>query len=325
MRYRILGRTGLEVSEIGIGGHEYRRHLNPHQFPVTRNMKEFLKTQPRRTRLIRKALDAGVNFFDTTLEEEAESLGLALKTLRRRKEVYVAVMTVFPFREMMKAPRSRWKEIAAQGIEKRLGQLQSDYIDIFNVHMPEDNYSTDLLKAMVEVLEEMKHEGKVRYVGASSHNLRFLVELMRKYDYFDSVMVPYNYHEQQAREIIFPLCKALNVGTVVMKPLSWPYYGIPFMCFCPANLRTGPYTPAQASLRWTLNSPEVSTVVPSANSVAELQENIGAIDKEGRIDERILRHCLAGAQGKRGREKLRELLKSPKIDIRSYARKALEA
>jgi aryl-alcohol dehydrogenase-like predicted oxidoreductase len=51
-------------------------------------------------------------------------------------------------------------------------------------------------------------------------------ELMRRHDCFDTVMVRYNYHLQEAREALFPLCKALDVGVVVMKPLTWPYYGI---------------------------------------------------------------------------------------------------
>lgn len=85
MKYRVLGRTGLRVSEIGFGAHEYRRPL-----PTTLgewgeiDTEQFMKTQPPRAGLIRKALDAGVNFFDTTQTEEAKSVGIVLEELGTR-------------------------------------------------------------------------------------------------------------------------------------------------------------------------------------------------------------------------------------------------
>jgi aryl-alcohol dehydrogenase-like predicted oxidoreductase len=93
--------------------------------------------------------------------------------------------------------------------------------------MPENNYSRDRLRITLEVLGEMKKQGRIGAIGASSHEPRFLAELIRKYDCFDSVMVRYNYHLQEARDVIFPLCKALGIGVVVMKPFSWPTTGYP--------------------------------------------------------------------------------------------------
>ncbi|MGQ9781345.1 MAG: hypothetical protein ACUVQ8_03705 [Nitrososphaeria archaeon] len=81
MKYRVLGRTGLNLSELGVGGHEYRRWLNPIHFKIERDLKEFLETQPQRNRLIEKAINSRINFFESSLKEEAESLGLALKAL----------------------------------------------------------------------------------------------------------------------------------------------------------------------------------------------------------------------------------------------------
>jgi len=107
LRYRVLGRTGFKVSELGFGGHEYRRWLNTYHFPGDYDREEFLKSQPERNGFVERAIDSGVNFFDTTLREEAESLGSALKTLGRRRDVHVAAMIVFPFRKMDEGPRER--------------------------------------------------------------------------------------------------------------------------------------------------------------------------------------------------------------------------
>jgi len=318
MRYRVLGRTGWKVSELGLGGHEYRRWL-----PGERDMEEFLKTQPQRNRLVERALEAGVNYFDTTFAEEAESLGLALKALGRRRDVYVSAMIVGLFKKMEENPPARWREIILEGVEERLRSLQTDYIDVFRICMPENDYSREKLEFTLKTLEEVKDQGKIRSIGVSSHEPRFLAELIRKYDRFDSVMVRYNYHLQEAREALFPLCKALDIGIVVMKPFAWPYYGIPFTRFGPVDLEKGCYTPAQTNLRWILNSPEVTTVVMGVNSLAELEENLATVTKKGEADEGLLKRYLQAAQSPQGKEKLRRILEDPAVDIRYYAKRAL--
>lgn len=323
MRYRVLGRTGLKVSELGFGGHEYRRWLNTYHFPEKFDREEFLKAQPQRNKMIELAIDSGVNFFDTTLKEEAESLGFALKSLGRRKEVYIAAMIVFPFRKMGERPETRWRDVILEGVEGRLRTLQTDHIDVFNIHMPENHYSKDKLKTALGVLEEFREQGKIRGIGASSHELGFLAELLRKYDCFDSIMVRYNYHLQEARDVLFPLTKALEVGVVIMKPLSWPYYGIPFMRFGPVEGEEDFYTPAQHSLRWILSSSEVATVVSGMNGQDEFEENLGAIEKEGEPDESVLDSYLKAAKSPEAKDRLVEMLSDPAIDIRSYARRAL--
>jgi len=323
MDYRVLGRTGLVVSELGFGGHEYRRWLNVQQFPERWDREAFLRTQPERTRLIGAAIDAGVNYFDTTLVEEAESLGLALAALGETREVNLAAMVVFLFRRLKPDEKTKWRDIIIDGVQERLRLLQTDHIDALNIHMPEDSYSRDKLQVTLETLKELHREAKIGSIGASSHQLGFLAELMRKRDCFDSVMIPYNYQQQEARDVIFPLAKALEVGVVVMKPLSWPYYGIPFTRFGPVQGEEAECTPAQTSLRWILRSREVATVVLSMNTRAELEENLAAVTKKGGVDERVLGRYLKAAQGPGAKEKLTRMLEDPAIDISNYAKRAL--
>ena len=324
MKYRVLGRTGLKVSEIGFGAHEYRRPL-----PTTLgewgeiDSEQFMKTQPPRAGLIKKALDAGVNFFDTTQTEEAKSLGIVLEELGTRDKMHVAAMLIWPFRGMQESLRPRWRELILQGVEERLRLLRTDYVDVLNIHIPEDNYSPDRLETALKALEETKKQGKIRWIGASSHEPKFLAELMRKHDCFDTIMVRYNYHLQEAREALFPLYKALDVGVVVMKPLTWPYYGIPFMRFAPDTAQGMGHTPAQTSLRWVLSSPEVSTTVPGMNDEKELIENLGASAPAGRTNEDVLKQSLLLALGEEGRERLARMLDDPAIDILHFAKNAL--
>jgi aryl-alcohol dehydrogenase-like predicted oxidoreductase len=322
VKYRVLGRTGLKISELGFGGHEYRRPL-----PTSLgrwgeiDIEKFMRTQPERDKLIKRAIDVGVNFFDVTQPEETKSLGLALKKLGVGDNIHVAIMILTPFSKMAEKPRSEWRQIIEDDVEKDLKLLQTDYADILNLHMPERDYSQERLTVTLEVLEELKKEGKIGFIGASSHQPRFLAELMRKYDCFDSVMVRYNYYLQEARDVLFPLAKALDVGVVIMKPLAWPYYGIPFMRFGPVEEEEGPYTPAQLSLRWILSSPEVTTIVPGMNSQDELEENSVAITKEGQVTEKVLDRYLTTALGSKAKEKLREILGDSAVDIHYFAKR----
>lgn len=115
MKYRILGRTKIRVSELGVGGHEYRRRL-----PEKRDKEEFMRTQPERNELIRRALDAGINYFDTTFIEEVESLGLAIRKINpKRENIYVSIMSFRPFKVMAENPQSKWIEIIMGDIEKK--------------------------------------------------------------------------------------------------------------------------------------------------------------------------------------------------------------
>jgi aryl-alcohol dehydrogenase-like predicted oxidoreductase len=323
MQYRVLGRTGLKVSELGCGGHEYRRPL-PTTLGRWGEIDEdaFQRTQPARTRLIEASIAAGVNYFDATQPEEAKSLGHALAALGRRREVHVAIMSLRPLSRMAETPRTTWRRLLVSDVEKTLALLQSDYADVLNVHMPERGYSPARLTAAVAAFEELKVQGRIRYLGASSHAPRFLAELLRRYDCFDTVMVRYNYHLQDARDVLFPVCKAFDVGVVVMKPLTWPYYGIPFTRFGPVVDDAGPYTPIQACLRWILAASEVATVVPGMNSVDELEENLGAIVPIETVDDRVLDRYLHAATGPDGPAKLAALRADAAVDVRYFAERA---
>jgi len=335
MRYRFLGRTGFKVSEIGLGGHEYARFLNPYHFPGKREPEqlieeeELVSTQAPRNKLIERAIEAGVNYFDTGVVEECQSLGLALKALGRRDKVHVAAEMMTPVARLQSIPKAKWRDTIIDGVEQRLRLLNTGYIDVYNVHIPSAGYSRERFEFVIDVLKDIKKQGKIRAIGVADHQTGFVAELMRKFDCFDSVMVPYNFHRNDAKQTLFPLCKALEVGVVVMKPFCWPYYGIPFTNFVPENYEKGVFTPAQTALKWILKSPEVSTIVPGTNTNAELEENIGVTTKDGEVDEELLRKCLKIAQSPAGKEKLKELTKKEEVArtrayIQGYAKRALE-
>ena len=331
MKYRVLGRTGFKVSELGMGGHEYARHLNLSHFRGDRELEEpvgvnkLLETQDPRTNLIKEAISSGINFFDTTLIEEAQSLGLALETLRKRDDVHLTAEVISPFKRIEGSTKSALMRVMASGVEERLKVLRTDRIDIFNLHMPADGYSRKKFGAFIEALRWLRDEGKIEAIGTTCHQPRFLAELIREHDCFDVVTVPYNYNLKDPKDVLFPLCKEREIAFVAMKPFSWPYYGVPITYFEPESLPEGAISASQTSLRWIMESPEVCTVIPGVNTWVELKENVSALEKDDGADESFLEHCLNRALSPEGKVILRHLAKDEGVrsDIRAYASRAL--
>jgi aryl-alcohol dehydrogenase-like predicted oxidoreductase len=334
--YRILGRTGFPISEVGIGGHEYARFFSKSLFPSERKFEEpiildeLLKSQFQRNIIITKALKEKINYFDTGFIEEAQSLGLALSTFNRRNEIYISALTVSPLRRMMNLPKAMWRDYIIDEIDNRVKHLKTNYIDIFNVHLPSDGYTRKRFVFFIQVLKELKKEGKIRSIGAADHiNLHTLAELIRKFNAFDSIMIPYNYYFQETKHVIFPLCKKLNIGVVVMKALSWPFYGLSFTNFNSAP-KLESSSLVQNHLNWILKSPEVSTIIVGINSVAELEENLNMFSNKLEVDERSLDEYLNVALSSEGKMKINQMIAENQLvhnrpDIKIHAKEALES
>ena len=192
MEYRILGKTGLEISRLGFGG-----------IPIQKIDAEGTRA------LICELVKEGVNFIDTargyTVSEEY--LGFALEGVRDKFVLATKSM-------------ARTKEAMAKDIDISLRNLRTDYIDLYQVHNPA---AKDLEQVMapdgaLEALFEAKEAGKIGHIGITLHS----VELFRKaldLDWVETIMFPYNVVETQGEELI-ALCAERNIGFICMKPLA---------------------------------------------------------------------------------------------------------
>lgn len=241
MKYRRLGRTGLMVSEIGMG-------CSP-QGQKTEEPEYFAKL----THIIQMAIERGVNLIDTAPTYFSEKMvGAAIKG--RRDKVYIAT----------KAESMERDEII-KGIEQSLRELGTDHIDILHEHAhyqtPEEIFTKP---GFLEATEKLKKDGKLRFRGISGHNAGIHIEAI-KTGYFDTFMIPYNYLIRTPEEILFPLAKKLDIGALVIKPMTGKFSPWEQMSgdarLDDLKIAFNQTNYARASIKWALGNQHVSSLV----------------------------------------------------------------
>lgn len=186
-----LGKTNLTVSKNGFGA-----------LPVQRvGMDEAV-------RLLRKAYDGGINYFDTArfYTDSEEKIGLALSDVR--ESIVISTKT------MRTDVEGFWREL-----EESLSLLKTDYIDIYQFHnppfCPKPGDGTGLYEAMLEA----KRLGKIRHIGITSHKLTIAEEAVRS-GLYETLQFPFSYLASEKEEALVRLCEEMDVGFICMKALA---------------------------------------------------------------------------------------------------------
>lgn len=217
MEYIKLGNTGLDVSPLCLGAMGFGSSTNW--------IHNWILEEEESRPVIKKALDLGINFFDTaniySLGRSEEVLGKALRDFGKREELVVATKLYMP---MKKAPNSGGlsrKEIFFQ-VEESLKRLGMDYIDLYIIHRWD--YQTPIEETM-EALHDLVKAGKVRYLGASAMytwqfaKAQFIAE---KHDWtkFVSMQNHLNLlYREEEREMI-PFCEDQKIAITPYSPLA---------------------------------------------------------------------------------------------------------
>ncbi|MGW1528380.1 aldo/keto reductase [Streptomyces sp. NPDC002159] len=217
MRYIKLGRTGLDVSPVAIGAMTYGEPDRGH--PVWSLDEE--ASRP----LIRHALEAGINFFDTanlySYGSSEEILGRALKDYARRDEVVIATKVRHTMRPGPNGGGLSRKAIMTE-IDESLRRLGTDHVDVYMIHRL-DNETP--LEETLEALHDVVKSGKARYLGASSmHAWEFakVLHLQERHGWarFVTMQDHYNLLAREEEREMLPLCADEGVATMVWSPLA---------------------------------------------------------------------------------------------------------
>lgn len=260
MQYRRLGRTNLMVSILGMGG---ALNYGP----------DSLNDDPAKiTRLLDKALETGINYFDTSPDYNTEDNFAHLAS--KREQCFIATKV-----NTMSAEGTR------REVENSLRTMKTDYIDIVQTHYKpiEDDWS-GILESLNE-LQKLKAEGKVRFVGFTHHDYNKLKRALTSHsDLIDTVLLLYSFHtEHLGAEEIITLAHSRDIGVIAMKAFMGGYESwaerIKEWKSDPTNwARISPLigkdtSIAQACLKYVLRNTEVSTAIVGMRTIEEINEN----------------------------------------------------
>ncbi|SMF69363.1 Predicted oxidoreductase [Xaviernesmea oryzae] len=217
MQYAKLGRTGLDISPICIGCMGFG--------DPSRGYPSWSLDEDASRRLIRHALEAGINFFDTanlySNGSSEEILGRSLKDFAHRENVVIATKISAPMRDGPNSIGLSRKAIMTE-VDMSLRRLGTDYIDLYQIHRRD---RTTPWEETLEALNDVVKAGKVRYLGASSmmaweFGKTLYLQKSNGWTRFVSMQDTYNLLDREEEREMHALCIDEGVQTIVYSPLN---------------------------------------------------------------------------------------------------------
>jgi aryl-alcohol dehydrogenase-like predicted oxidoreductase len=304
MEYLNLGKSGLKVSRICLGMMSYG----------TPEWRDYILTEEESRPIIKRALELGVNFFDTadmySLGVSEEVTGRALSDYARRDDVVLATKTYWPMSDDVN-DRGLSRKHIMQAIDNSLRRLGTDYVDLFYIHRWD--YETPIEETM-EALHDVVRAGKALYIGASSMfawqfaKAQYTADL-HGWTRFVAMQNHMNLiYREEEREMV-PLCIDQGVGIAPWSPLARG-----FLAGNRTREKEGTTTraktdtlaqeyyfqsgdfnvldraiqvaenhgvkPAQIALAWLLNKPGITAPIVGASKMSHLEEAVAAVEIE---------------------------------------------
>lgn len=304
MQYVQFGNTGLRVSKLCLGCMTYGEAQGDHDWTLDEKT-----SRP----LIRQALEAGINFFDTANVYSAgsseEIVGRALKDFTSRDEVIIATKAFGPWK-MAPNTMGLSRKSLFHAVDDSLRRLGTDYIDLYQIHRFDPHTP---IEETLDALDAIVKSGKVRYVGASSmFAWQFLKMLhaseVKGWSKFVSMQNYYNLLYREEEREMFPLCEDQQIATMPWSPLArgkltrdWDddssargqsdrLIGLLYkrtedadraVVEAVAKVAEGRGVPrAQVALAWMLSKSHVTTPIVGASKASHMDDAIAALSLE---------------------------------------------
>lgn len=299
MNYRLLGKTGFNVSEISLGTWQIGGDWS-HKLSFDDGKK-----------LVHEAIDKGINFIDTA---DVYGMGLSEKAVgevvnSRKEEVYVATKCgrkIHPHIDVNYKP-----EVLRKYVEDSLRNMRIESLDLIQLHCPprEVYYMPEVF----ELFDRLKSEGKIKNMGVSVEKVEEAIKAI-DYDNVTTVQIIFNMFRQRPADLFFELAKKKNIGVIVRVPLASglltgkysaatsfnkddhrffnrngeafdkgeTFSGVDYQTGLEAVGKLKGLFPdhdnlAPIALKWILHFDAVSCIIPGASSSSQLQSNLSAV------------------------------------------------
>ena len=260
MGYRRLGKTGLVLSEVSLGGHGSLGLEN-------------------RIQVLERAAELGMNYLDTNITDECELYGKALGG--NRKNWYIGFAS-WPQKLTEEYEKELSKQRFFDEIDGRLKHYKTDMLDIWRpvgatwgegqTSIPTMlMVSHKVLDMVVEVFEKVRRQGKIRWLGISAHNPKLFHRVLNEYPQFSVIIFPYLFlTEELGGNSLLKLAKDKDVGVIGLKPFgAGTTFGIK-----PSELHGKVDKKAHILVKKMLREPRISAVIPGVNTTEQLEENV---------------------------------------------------
>ena len=262
MELRPLGRTGVHVSKLCLGAMMFGAWGNTdHEDSI---------------RIIHAALDAGINFIDTadvySQGESEEIIGKAL-TGGRRDEVVLATKVGFPMGDDP-SRRGASRRRIIRGVEDSLRRLNTDWIDLYQIHRPDPNTDID---ETLSALSDLVHGGKIRYFGHSTFPASEIVEAhwnaaQRGHERFRCEQPPYSILARAIEHDVLPTCQRHGMGVISYSPLAGGWLSGRYR---QAAEIAGPASSARPPARFDMSDLANQRKLDAVEQLAKLAERTG--------------------------------------------------
>ena len=299
MEYRNFGRTGVKVSPLCLGC------MN---FSWKTSKEEALK-------IIDRAIAAGINFLDTAniyhLGKSEEAVGAALKKNGKRDRIFLATKVHGRMDETDPNAMGNSRRHIMMQCEASLKRLQTDWIDLYQIHRPCSDTPID---ETLKVLDDLIRQGKVRYIGTSTFAAWQLVEAQmvsreHKLNRFISEQPPYNLLERRIERELIPMAITYDIALIPWSPLAGgfltgkyrrgqqrpensrftdrnnPWVDLNFtdasfdiLEAAEAIAKEKGCSISQLSLNWCMNQPGITSPIIGPRTLEQLEDNLKAID-----------------------------------------------
>lgn len=296
MKYKILGKTGIEVSELCLGTMSFGGQAD----------------EKESAKIFKQCRDAGINFFDcANVYEKGESETILGKLIQgNRNDLVITSKAYFPTSNDVNARGGTRKHIMT-AINESLNRLNTDYIDIYFLHRFDD---LTPIEETLRVLEDLVKSGKVLYLGASNFaawQIAKAVGISEKncWNRFECIQPMYNLVKRQAEVEIFPMAVSENIGVINYSPtggglLSGKYAGIKrpkigrlienkmyearyndskmfdvAEKFATLSKKLG-YSPISLAIAWAKSHPAVTAPIIGGRNTEQLKDSIDSLKIE---------------------------------------------
>lgn len=296
---RSLGKSGIDVTEIGIGLWAQGGHWGPVDDEASLDA-------------IETALDAGVTFFDTAdVYGDGHSEKILGKAMKGRRDRFIVGTKIGWKNYDGENNRSQYDTVdkLIAGVDENLARLGTDYVDLIQCHVFYDEPNTPVF---IEGFRKLKEQGKVRAFGVSTANLDH-IKTFNAHGDLDAIQIDYSILHRHPEHDVFPYCQHEQIGVIVRGPLAmgllagkfdkdarfegddfrkaWiddPEQNAQFLKDLETVEQLRPLTQdgetmAQMALRFVISHPAVSTVIPGARNRRQAEQNC-AVAQLGQLD-----------------------------------------